>query len=386
MKDASMSRIGVDRAFRARGNRLVNSRSDRPPGIYRRRSPARRRRLRCLCILAAVVAGGCSVDDRIPVRGSGATFPNPIYQHWALEFNRSKLNARVDYQKKGSSAGIRDITKRHVHFGATDAPLNDEESQRRPDLLHIPTVAGAVAIIANLPVHPALDGPTVAAIYEGSVTRWNDPRIAGLNPGLDLPEQDIIAVRRADGSGTTFVFTSYLARVSKRFGETHGVAKSIKWPSHTLGAKGNDGLAQVVQNTEGSVGYVEHKFAEAAGIEPLPLINRAGRPVRPSVPAVLAATTTATVSDRLVVDAVDAPGAEAYPIAGFTYLLIYRDLTYLSAPRARGLMTYLKWTMDEGQTMAPGLGYAPLPDSLRARVFARLSEVKLQNEVPETLH
>lgn len=225
-------------------------------------------------IAATVLTTAC--QDRVPVRGSGASFPNPLYQAWALAYNRTGRDSMVDYQKKGSSAGIMDVTKGHVHFGASDAPMLAEERARAPDVIHLPTAAGPVAMVAHLDGHrPVLDGPTLCRIYRGSVRSWSAPAIQTLQAEgtPPLPDLPILPVRRADGSGTTYLFTSYLGRVCPEWAKEVGVGKAVPWPSGTLGGKGNDGVAQVVQQTPGALGYVELKFAEAAGFEPLPLRN-----------------------------------------------------------------------------------------------------------------
>ncbi len=329
-------------------------------------------------LLAASLGNlACSADTTIPIRGSGASFPNPLYQAWALEYNRAGYPSQIDYQKKGSSAGIQDITKRHVHFGATDAPMNAEERARAPGLMHLPTVAGPVALVVNGvdPERVILDGATVAAIYRGSIRRWNAAKIAALNPGLDLPDLPIVPVRRADGSGTTYIFTCYLARVSTHFADQVGRGKAVRWPAHTLGGKGNDGVAQVVKNTPGAIGYVELKFARSAGLEPLALRNRSGAAIRPTVASAQAALRSAGDESDLVLDVLDAAHPEAYPIAGLTYLLVYDDLSYLEPDRARELTRFLRWMLDRGQAMAELEGFAPLSDGLRSRVRSRVDGI-----------
>jgi len=304
----------------------------------------------------------------VTLTGAGATFPMPIYSRWFATYARTNP-VRVNYASVGSGAGIRQITQGTVDFGASDAPMSDEELARKPDILHVPMVMGSVAVSYNLPGlrQPLrLDGATLAAIYLGQVRRWNDARIAALNPGVALPGADILPVYRTDGSGTTFVFTDFLAAVSPAWKREVGVGKSVKWPTG-LGAKGNEGVTGVVRQAEGAVGYVEVAYATQNRLPVAAIRNRAGTFLSPSVEATTEAA--AAVVGQLPPDTdfrlsiVNAAAPGAYPIASFTYLLVPAHME--ECVRARALTGLVHWTLTAGGDMARRLEYAPLPPALR---------------------
>jgi phosphate transport system substrate-binding protein len=321
---------------------------------------------------------GAAPAGTVALTGAGATFPNPIYAKWFDAYGREHP-VRVNYQSVGSGAGIRQITEGTVDFGASDAPMTDEELARKPGVLHIPTVLGSVAVAYNLPglTQPLrLDGPTLAAVYQGQVTQWNDPRIAALNPGVALPDEAILPVYRTDGSGTTYVFTDYLSAVSPEWKQVVGAGKSVKWPTG-LGAKGNEGVTGQVRQTPGSVGYVELAYALQNELPVAALRNQAGQFVAPSV-----AATTAAAADMgaqlqqhpdFRISVVNAPGAQAYPISSPTFLLIPQQID--DCDKARALVELVRWALTEGGQMASELHYAPLPESLRAPVLQKVGTV-----------
>ncbi|HEX2203776.1 MAG TPA: phosphate ABC transporter substrate-binding protein PstS [Longimicrobium sp.] len=314
----------------------------------------------------------------VTLTGAGATFPYPLYSKWFQTYGRENP-VRVNYQPIGSGGGIRQVTQRTVDFGASDAPMTDEELREAPGVLHVPTVLGSVAVTYNVPglSQPLrLDGATLADVFLGGVKKWNDPRIAALNPGVALPDQDILPVYRTDGSGTTYVFTDYLAAVSPSWKERVGAGKSVKWPAG-LGAKGNEGVTGQVRQTPGSIGYVELAYAMQNGLPAAALRNQAGQFVTPSVEA-----TTAAAGDLgallqahpdFRMSIVNAAGAQSYPISSFTYLLVPQRID--DCAKARALVGLVRWALAEGGPSATELHYAPLPASLRQPVLDRIGTV-----------
>lgn len=322
--------------------------------------------------------GGGGRAGSVSLTGAGATFPYPIYSRWFTEYGRANP-VRINYQSQGSGAGIRQITEGTVDFGASDAPMTDEELARRPDVLHVPTVLGAVTLAYNLPGFTGrlrLDGDAIAAIYRGEVRRWNDPAIAALNPGVQLPAMDILPVYRSDGSGTTYVFTDYLSAVSPQWRDSAGRGKSVRWPAG-LGAKGNEGVSGQVRQTPGAIGYIELAYTAQANLPTAAVRNQAGSFVEPTEAATSAAA--AEVEEKLRENPdfrfsiVNAPGADAYPITSFTYLLVPSQLE--DCGKAAALVDVVRWALTEGGAMATELHYAALPETMRAAVLERLGTV-----------
>lgn len=310
--------------------------------------------------------------------GAGATFPYPIYQRWFAEYGKTNP-VRVNYQSIGSGGGIRQVTEKTVDFGASDAPMTEEELAKAPGMLHVPMVLGAVTIAYNLPGvdQPLkLDGATLAGIYAGQITKWNDPAIAALNPGVALPDVDVIPVYRTDGSGTTYIFTEYLSSVSPQWQQQVGVGKSVNWPKG-LGGKGNEGVTGSVRQTPGAVGYVELAYAREGNLPTASLRNAAGQFVQPSVEATAAAA--ANLGPKLQenpdfrVSLVNLPGAETYPIAAWTYLLVPPHME--DCGKAQALAGLVRWSLNEGGEFARTLHYAPLPESVRGQVMAHMQTV-----------
>ncbi len=313
---------------------------------------------------------------RVDLTGAGATFPYPIYARW---FNAYAVRSgvRINYQSIGSGGGIRQVIARTVDFGATDVPMTDAElAAARTRILHIPTVLGAVAITYNLPqlTRPLrLSGDVVADIYLGRLTRWNDPRIAALNPGAPLPDADILVVHRADGSGTSYIFSEYLAAVSPAWAAGPGRGKDVRWPTG-IGGKGNEGVAGQVKQMPGAIGYVEVVYARQNHLPVAHLRNRAGRFVSPQPFEIAAAassvTDTLAATSDLRVSLIDAGGDHDYPISSFTWLLLAPDDV---GPRRTGLVVdFLRWALTEGADLAMEMGYVPLPTATAERVLDRL--------------
>jgi phosphate transport system substrate-binding protein len=312
--------------------------------------------------------------------GAGATFPYPIYSKWFDAYAR-KTGAKINYQSIGSGGGIRQFTQGTVDFGATDGPMSDEQvAAVKGNVVHLPTVLGAVVLTYNLPALGAtrlkLDAATIADIFLGKITTWNDPRIAALNPGVKLPKMDLIVVHRSDGSGTTYVFVDYLSKVSPEWKSKVGAATSVRWPTG-LGGKGNEGVTQQVKQLEGTLGYVELVYA-ASNKLPVALIrNAASQFVEPTLEAVTAAASGAKLdkSTDFRVSITNAAGDKSYPIASYTWLLVKTDTP--DAAKARAIRDFLAWmTTAEAQKMAGNLGYAPLPSDVSALVQARVKTLK----------
>ena len=328
-------------------------------------------------VSGAIVPSGCNRGPSSDVRlqGAGATFPNPLYQRWMTDYQKSHPETKLDYQSVGSGGGIKGISEKTVDFAGSDAPMNDKEKQAAgAPVVHLPTCAGAVVLAYNLPGLSGdlrLTGPLVADIYMGKITRWNDPKLAAVNPGLNLPDASITTAYRTDGSGTSFVFTNYLATQSDEFTRTIGSGKQVTWPGGQ-GGKGNEGVTAVVQQTRGAIGYIELNYATANKIPFALLQNKDGNFVKASTQSVSAAGEGALgkMEKSLAVDIWNQPGPNAYPIASFTYMIVYKDLGYLkSEARARALVQFLRWaTGPDGQKVAPELDYAPLSAGVQDKV------------------
>jgi phosphate transport system substrate-binding protein len=317
-----------------------------------------------------------SVSAQLLINGAGATFPYPIYSKWFDEYSKVDPTVRFNYQSIGSGGGQRQILQRTVDFGASDGPMSDENlAKASGKILHIPTVAGADVVTYNLAGNPTLklDGPCLADIFLGKITKWNDPRIAGQNPGVNLPGDDIVVVHRSDGSGTTYIFVDFLSSVSPDWLHHVGRSTSVKWPAG-LGAKGNEGVMGQIKQMPGSIGYVEMVYAMQSGLPCAKIKNAAGEYVAPSIVSVTAALETAQIPDDFRFSMVNPPGAQSYPIAGATWLLIYRQQS--DAEKGKKLVEFLRWAMKEGEKMAPSLDYAPLPPALVERVLRVTEQIK----------
>ena len=337
-------------------------------------------RLLLLPLLVALLFAGCTgggkagAGEEITINGAGASFPYPLIAKWSYEYHKL-TGVKINYQSIGSGGGIKQTMAKTVDFGASDAPLKEGEYRRMPGILHIPETLGAVVVVYNIPGVEAklrLTGEVIADIFLGKITRWNDPRIVELNPGVELPDEQIVVVHRSDGSGTTFVFSDYLSAVSPEWREKVGRGKSLKWPLG-LGGKGNEGVAGLVKQNPYSIGYVELAYAAENHLSYALIKNREGNFVEPSIESVAAAATGAVASlprgdeSWAGVSIVNAPGEKAYPISSFSYLLVYRELSVIpgmTEPKAKALVDFLWWAIHDGQKYAPELHYAPLPEEV----------------------
>ncbi len=321
--------------------------------------------------------------DSLTVTGAGATFPYPLYSKWFYEYSNAHPGVNFNYQSIGSGGGIRQITAGTVDFGATDAPMKDDEMARLPGpIFHIPTAIGAVTVVYNLEGVESglkLTQDALANIYLGKITRWNDPQIASQNPGVKLPDEDIVVAHRSDGSGTTDIFTNYLATVNLEWKKKVGRGKSVKWPVG-LGGKGNEGVAGVVKQTPGAIGYVELAYATQNKMTVATVRNREGTFILPSLESTseAAAGAAKTMPADYRVALVDAPGNGSYPICGFTWLLVYKDQK--DQAKGKALVSFLKWAMHDGQKMNAPLLYAPIPKPVVEKVDATLKQIRYKGK------
>lgn len=333
---------------------------------------------RCASILA--LAGASVAAGAQTINGAGATFPNPIYQKWFAAYTAAHPIVKFNYQPVGSGAGYAQYKAGTVDFGASDAPLTNKEIAAVPwPTIHFPTVAGAVVLAYNIPgVGPGLrlDADAVSGIYLGTIKTWNDPHIVKLNPNLRLPSTAIDVVHRSDGSGTTYIFTNYLSAVSSAWKEKVGLGKSVNWPVG-LGGSGNSGVAGLIQHSNGSIGYVELAYAVNNKLPFGPIKNRSGNFVLASSATTTAAADSAVGALRkdVRVSIVNGGGTNAYPISGFTYLLVSK--TPKDGAKGRALVDFLRWTMGPGQEMAEELFYARLPAAAIALNTQSLGQVRV---------
>jgi len=328
-------------------------------------------------ILGIALLAGCGQkgSEQLLINGAGATFPYPIYSKWSFEYRKVDPTVSINYQSIGSGGGQKSIQDGTVDFGASDSPMSDENLAKAPGkILHIPTVAGADVVTYNLPGSPTLqlDGPAIAAIFLGKITKWNDAKIAEQNPTVQLPATDIAVVHRSDGSGTTFIFVDYLSSISKEWESSVGRGTAVKWPAGQ-GAKGNEGVTEQVKQMPGSIGYVELVYAVQQKLPFASVKNAAGHYVVPSIASVTAALATANIPGDFRFSMVNPPGEKAYPIAGTTWLLVYQKQA--NAAKGKKLVEFLRWAETQGQAMAPPLHYAPLPDELSKRVLKEIDSI-----------
>jgi len=309
----------------------------------------------------------------IKVNGAGATFPYPMYSKWFSEYKKVKPEVEFNYQSIGSGGGIRQLIKQTVDFGASDAPMKEKDKKKAAwPVKHVPTVLGAVSVAYNLPSvkELRLDGKTLAAIFMGDISKWNHPEISKLNKGINLPNEDILVVRRADGSGTTSIFSDYLSTVSSSWQSKIGRGKSLRWPVG-IGSKGNEGITATVKQTKGTIGYIELAYALKNNLKTVYLKNKAGEFQQPSVKGVsLSAASLKNKGGKVTTSIVDAPGSGVYPISAFTYILLpIKEET----KELKEVKDFLRWALTKGQSMTKALHYAPLPKSLAKRM---LKEIK----------
>jgi phosphate transport system substrate-binding protein len=329
---------------------------------------------------ATTAAGSPAGGKRIQINGAGATFPYPIYSKWFEEFRKQHTNVEINYQSIGSGGGIRQLSAETVFFGATDGPMTDGQLKAAPRaILHFPMVLGAdvpVYNIANAGADLKFSGPLLADIFLGKIKKWNDPAIASLNAGVTLPSTDITVVHRSDGSGTTYIWADYLSKVSPEWKSRVGVSTSVNWPVG-VGGKGNEGVSGLVSQTPGSIGYVELIYALQTRIPYGSVQNPAGEFVKASEASVTAAAAGAAASmpEDFRVSITNAPGAGAYPVSSFTWLLLFEDAT--DKNQAKVMVDFVKWALSDGQSFAAPLGYAPLPPDVIEKELALLETVKV---------
>jgi phosphate transport system substrate-binding protein len=332
-----------------------------------------------LALAALLLLGGSAAAAApILVNGAGATFPYPLYSKWFSDYNKLFPDIRFNYQSIGSGGGIQQFTAGTVDFGASDAPMGAEEQARVPDVVHVPTVLGAVVVTYNAPVQGLRLTPAVLAdVFLGKITKWNDAKLAAVNPGTALPDAAITVVRRSDGSGTTYVFTDYLSKISPEWKEKAGTGKSVSWPVG-LGGKGNEGVTGLVKQTPGSIGYVELAYASQNKLPTALLQNKDGNFVAPSIAATSAAAAGVTIPADYKVSVTNASGKDAWPIASFTYLLVHKD----AKDQAKGdaLVKFLWWAIHDGQAVAAPLEYAPLPKPVVAMLEKTIRDLQVQGK------
>jgi phosphate transport system substrate-binding protein len=341
------------------------------------------RRTGVITLLAALIACGGprnqSSRGAVALTGAGATFPNPIYSKWFADYARQS-GIKINYQSIGSGGGIRQLSEGTVDFGASDAPMSDAELKAaRGPVMHFPTVIGAVTVTYNLPELRAplrLSGSVLAGIFLGQIRKWNDSRITASNPGVALPANDILVVHRSDGSGTTYIFSDFLSAVSRDWAQGPGKGKELSWPVG-LGAKGNEGVAGQVKQTPGAVGYVELAYARQNHLSVAAVQNASGSYIEPSAESATAAAASVAAglpaNSDYRVSIVNAPGAAAYPIASFTWLLVYR--TQADSVKAAQLKAFLHWYLASGEQSAASLDYAPLPPAMIQRLNTRVDSI-----------
>jgi phosphate transport system substrate-binding protein len=319
-----------------------------------------------------------SGSGSVTLQGAGATFPAPLYQKWLSEYGNLHPNLKMDYQSIGSGGGIKQIKEQTVDFGASDAPMSDADLKSAPgEIVHVPTVLGAVVITYNLEgmKQPLRFSPEVIAdIFLGKIKKWNDPKIATDNAGVTLPANDITVVHRSDGSGTSAVFTDYLSKVSAEWKEKVGAGVSPSWPTG-IGGKGNEGVTGQVKNTPNTIGYVELAYASKNKLPAAHIKNAAGSFIEPSIDAVTAAAaaSVASMPDDLRISITNASGAQAYPISSYTYILVYKNQK--DAAKGKAIVDFLWWGIHDGERFAKELLYAPLPPDVVKKAETKINSV-----------
>ena len=324
-------------------------------------------------LAAAAVAQTSSAQQ---LSGAGASFPAPLYQRWSAEFHKKNSAVQVNYQSVGSGAGVKNFTQGVVDFGASDAAMTDEEIAKVPQgVVLLPATAGSVVLAYNLPgiTDLKIGRETLAGIFLGKITKWNDPAIAAENPGVDLPALPVNVAYRSDGSGTTFIFTQHLAAVSPEFDEQVGADKSVTFPVG-IGGKGNEGVTALVKQSAGTIGYVEYGYAKNNGLSMASIQNKSGKFVAPTAQSGASALASVELPENLRAWPVDPAGEGDYPITSFTWLLLYKK--YGDAAKLKALKEFVTYGLTEGQSLADELGYIPLPESVVSKAKAALSTVQ----------
>jgi phosphate transport system substrate-binding protein len=326
-------------------------------------------------VMALIASNGFAAQL---INGAGATFPYPLYSKWFSEYNKQNPNIQINYQSVGSGAGIKQLLSKTVDFGASDAPMKDDElASAGAPVVHIPTVLGAVVISYNIPgvtTSINLSSHLIANMFLGKIKKWNDPEILKENPGITFPDLAITPVYRSDGSGTTSVFTDYLVKVSPEWEKNVGAGKAVKWPTG-LGGKGNEGVAGVIKQTPGSMGYVEQVYALTNKFPMASIRNLAGKYIQPSLESVSAAAEASLkeMPADFRISITNGVGPNTYPISSFTYILVYKKL---NVKNGKDFVGFLNWSMNKGQTYAKDLAYAPLPKTLIKKVESKISQLE----------
>ncbi len=341
---------------------------------------------RFLIVVAAVFFSAAVLNAQTEVNGAGSTFVYPLFSKWSEEYHKLHPDIQINYQSIGSGGGIQQLVAGTVNIGASDAPLNDQQTENAEKahgpVLHIPETMGGVVIMYNIPgVKESLkfDGPTIAAIYLGEIKSWDDQRIKDLNPGINFPSTPIIPVHRADGSGTTYIFADYLSKISNDWKEKVGVSTSLNWPAG-LGAKGSEGVAGQVERTEGAIGYADLIYALQNNISYGDVKNAAGVFIHPSLDGVTAAAAAAakTFPKDLRFSITNAPGKASYPISSATWLLIFENQADHTTGKAA--VDFIRWVITQGQKMCAGLDYAPIPAQLEKLDIGKLKMVNYNGQ------
>ncbi len=341
------------------------------------------KRIAGLLLVVLAVTGVLWADSTLSINGAGATFPYPMYSKWFDEYHKKNANLQINYQSIGSGGGIKQVTEGTVDFGASDGPMNDDQLKAYMDkhgsgILHFPTVMGAVVPTYNISGVSAelnFTPEALAGIFLGKITKWNDPAIAGVNKGVKLPAEDIVVVHRAEASGTTYIWTDYLSKVSEEWKKTVGTGAAPKWPVG-LGGKGNEGVTGTIKNTPNSLGYVELIYAETNKIPYGNVKNSAGVFVKASLAAVSAAAAGAAkeMPDDFRVSITNAPGKTSYPISSFTWLLIPEKFS--DATKRDAIKGFVKWMLADGQNYAEALSYAKLPKEVVTKELKAISKIQ----------
>lgn len=327
-------------------------------------------------VTAVGMAASVATAAPVLINGAGATFPYPIYSKWFSVYGKMNGDVQFNYQSIGSGGGIKQISAKTVDFGATDGPMTPEQMNEAPGrIYHIPMVMGAVAVTYNLGgiKDLKLSPDVLADIFLGKITSWNDARIAADNPGVSLPSQSIIVVHRSDGSGTSFIFTDFLSSVSPTWKAKVGKATSVNWPIG-LGGKGNEGVAGLVKQTKGSIGYNELAYAVHNNLSYASIKNQSGAFIEPTVESTSKAAEGVAIPDDFRVSVVNSSNPEAYPLAGFTWLLVYKDMD--DPVKGKAIVDFIKWAVHDGQEYAEELLYSPLPANVVEMIDSKLSKIK----------
>jgi phosphate transport system permease protein/phosphate transport system substrate-binding protein len=322
------------------------------------------------------VIAGQSQGSQTTINGAGSTFIFPLMDTWRVAYQKVNPNVNINYQSIGSGGGVKQFTAKTVDFGATDAPLSVQEQQTTKGAVHIPVTVGSVVAAYNIPSMPnkglKLTGPILADIFLGKIKKWNDSQIQTINPGVSLPGNDIVVVHRSDGSGTTYVWTDYLSKISPQWSQQVGKAKSVPWPAG-IAAPGNEGVANAIKGTPNTIGYIELAYALTTKMQYAFLQNKAGKFIEPSLDSTKAAVTASATQlpkgdgSWASVSLVNSLGDTSYPIASFVYVLLYKELSInpgIDQTKAKALTDFFTWAITDGQKLAPNLEYVPLPDQV----------------------